>query len=64
MKKADHFAINRAIKEYKQHCDLLRPLVTNDKMGQAEIFELIVTEVEYAMTLLSANLLEFGDKEN
>jgi hypothetical protein len=63
VKRADHLAINKALKDYENHCNLLLRFVTDQPMNQAEIFELITNEVGYGLTLLANHLLEFGEKE-
>lgn len=63
MKRADHIAIIKTINDYDSHVEGLRKFVIDQPMKQSEIFELITNEVGYAITLLSNNLLEFGDKE-
>jgi hypothetical protein len=67
VKKADHLALNRAIKDYEEHSQQLFKLASSERsvaMTEFEIYSLISSEIGYGMTLIANHLLEFGEKED
>ena len=64
MRKRDHWAIDKAIKQYENHTKRLLKITSNSTMTERQVAEFVFTEVETAMLMIANSLLEFGENED